>query len=203
MSIVVGLVGETGAGKGVVSNMLIDRGFHYFSTSDELRTSFLTKYGKKEQSREDLRIFGNQTRREYNDPAIFVRSLLQNPNFLQTNIAVVDGLRNIHELAALRSIGSVINTSVRVVAVTALPEVRYLRLLDRAKESDPLDWSTFCSNDLKEQGDINDPYALHLPQCIEASDIKIVNNFQGKEAYRLLSIEVSSALLSIFNGTKE
>ncbi|GAF71035.1 unnamed protein product, partial [marine sediment metagenome] len=129
---IIGLTGTLGAGKGIIAKFLKKQGFVYLSLSDELRE--IVKEKKIELTRRNLQDLGNQLREEQGVGVLakLVREKIENQEYIQ---AIVDGIRNPAEIIELRKIKDFF-----LVSVDAPIEIRFKRIAERDRESDPKNW---------------------------------------------------------------
>lgn len=122
---VIGVTGLLGAGKDEVAKFFVQKGFHSYSLSDELR-EILRERGEA-VSRDALFRLGNELRAAYGTGYVARRiraKLLRRP-------VVVTSIRNPGEVEELRK-----ERDFFLVNVVAPDDVRYRRLLSRAREGE-------------------------------------------------------------------
>lgn len=129
----IGLTGRYAAGKGAVADYLKGKGFTYHSLSDVIREE-LTARGE-EITRERLTQVGNDLRQN-EGPAVLARRVISRLD--PAHNAIVDSIRNPHEVNALRELKDFF-----LVFMDAPAEIRFERLKDRARERDPMTWEDF------------------------------------------------------------
>ncbi len=124
---IIGLTGKNGSGKGAVAEYLKEKGFVYFSLSDCLRDAAM------EESipvvRDNLFQLGNRLRKEAGAGVLAKRVVLKVDS--EKN-CVIDSIRHPEEVKVLMEL-----PNFRLVAVTALSEVRFDRMRQRNREKDP------------------------------------------------------------------
>lgn len=172
MKKVICLVGESGAGKGVISELLEQVGYTTLSLSSEVRR-LAKEIGLENATRADLQIVANQAR-EQEGSHYFAQRVVDNPNFSSSNHLVVDGVRHPSELALIRSQAG-LSTKIVVLAVTASVETRFKRVLERRDPSDPLTFEQFLENDLRERGGENSEFTQQNEACIAMADFSLAN----------------------------
>ena len=74
-----------------------------------------------------------------------------------------------------------------LLAVDALPEIRYQRIRLRSSETDNIDFPTFIQNEERERHS-NDLNKQNLNKCIALADYFITNNTTKKDLYSQLEI---------------
>lgn len=165
---IVGLTGSLAAGKGVVADFLKEKGFVYLSLSNELRD--LLKDNKIQITRENLQFFGNKYREEmgvgYLAEIVYNKVLNQ-----QYKNVIIDGIRNPGEINILRKLKNFF-----LVCVDAVPEIRFKRLVERERESDPKTWEDFLIVDNRDKGIGEKETGQGVGRCMAQADYTIVNN---------------------------
>ena len=138
--IIIGLTGPNGSGKGVLAEFLKARSFVYHSLSDEIREELERR--DIPVSRETLVRIGTELR-ETNSPAVLADRVIA--KIEKDRNYVIDSIRNPAEVEALRKFGGF-----TLLRVDASPEIRFERLKERGRESDPATWKTFQALDARE-----------------------------------------------------
>lgn len=124
---IIGLTGENCAGKGTVAEYLKGKGFCYLSLSDVIREE-LTKEGKA-VTRESLIEKGNLMR-EALGPAILAKKTIEKLG--KDRNYVIDSIRNGAEASGIKKLDNSF-----LIYITAPAEVRFERMKERGRESDP------------------------------------------------------------------
>lgn len=169
----IGLTGTKASGKGVLAEMLKQKGFSYFSLSDEVRKEAV-KQGLTEYTIFDLQNIGNKLRHDWGY-GVLAKRVIDSANG-QIN-CVFDGIRNLEEVKTFRNYSS----DFSLIAVDADQEIRYHRLLGRNRASDPKTWEEFLRMDSIDLGDGQSANGQQVRQCIAVADYKIFNNRDKKE----------------------
>lgn len=172
MKKVICLVGESGAGKGVISGLLEQLGYTVLSLSSEVRR-LAKEVGLENAARADLQALANQAR-EKEGTHYFAQRVVSNPDFSTSNYLVIDGVRHPSELALIRSQAG-LSTKIVVLAVTASMETRFKRVLERRDPSDLLTFEQFLENDVRERGGENSEFNQQNEACIAMADFSIAN----------------------------
>ena len=159
---VLGLTGPNAAGKGEVASHLERCGFKLHSLSDIVREEAARQGFPPE--REHLIRIGNQLRRELGAGALAKRIL---PRLGQRD--VVDSIRNPAEVAVLREREDFV-----LLGVSAQPETRFRRSLDRGRPGDPATFEEFQERERQENS--ADPGAQQLGATYELSDHVVGND---------------------------
>ena len=165
---IIGLTGSLAAGKGVVSDFLKEKGFVYLSLSDELRE--IARQRKIELTRENLQNLGNQMREENGSGVLakLVSDKIKNQKY--TN-AIVDGIRNPAEISELRKLKNFF-----LVCVDAPQEIRFKRMQERNRESDPKIWEDFLKVDARDKGEGESESGQGAGKCMEQADFNLIND---------------------------
>jgi len=170
----IGLTGSNGAGKGEAAAFLKDRGYSYFSLSDEIREE-LGRQGL-EPTRDHLIHQGNELRARFG-PDVLARRVMAKVG----GKAVIDSIRNPHEVAFLRSQEGFI-----LVAVDAPVELRYARVLKRGRMESAETLEEFAAKEREEMR--NDPNGQQLQECFRLADIRLLNDGTVEELHRRLEV---------------
>ncbi|MBI5816847.1 MAG: hypothetical protein HZB09_00260 [Candidatus Yonathbacteria bacterium] len=174
--IVVGLTGQLGAGKGVISNILTkEHGFTHYSLSDRVREIATSQErGPKNglTGRESLQNVGNETRAWFGGDSL---AKLTAGHALIDLIAgkdriVFDSIRNPEEILFLKKI-----PGFKLVAVIASREQRFKNILNLNRPADPKTFEDFCRCDDRDLGIGENTLGQNVGKCIEMADIKLIN----------------------------
>jgi len=158
----IGLTGTNGAGKGEAAAFLKDKGYAYFSLSDEIREE-LGRRGL-EPTRDHLISEGNDLRARFG-PDVLARRVMAKIE----GKAVIDSIRNPHEIAFLRRQEGFI-----LVAIDAPVEQRYARVLKRGRVESAVTLEDFAAKEREEMR--IDPNSQQLLECIRLADLRVVND---------------------------
>lgn len=164
---IIGLTGSLAAGKGVVSDFLQKKGFVYLSLSDELRQ--IAKQRKIELTRENLQNLGNQLRVEKGASVLadLVISKIENQQYIKV---IVDGIRNPAEINSLRKMKNFF-----LICIDAPQEIRFKRMFERNRESDPINWDGFLRVDARDKGEGELETGQEVGKCMKLADFEIIN----------------------------
>ena len=142
----IGLTGRNAAGKGAVAEHLKEKSFSYHSLSDIIREDLQSR--GKELTRENLIRAGNELRGQFGASILAQRILAKTRD---NGHYVIDSIRNPAEVEALRSGGYF-----RLLNVEADPQLRFERIQERNRESDPQTYDDFLALEEREAaGDVN------------------------------------------------
>jgi len=163
---IIGLTGTKASGKGILSEILKEKGFVYSSTSDRVREEALVR-GINNYTIKDLQDIGNDLREKFGLGILAKRTL---EKLKDTGNSVIDGIRNPGEIEELKKQNAII------IAVDAPQEQRYKRLISRARASDPKDWEGFLEMEKRDSGIGEDSSGQQVSRCMEIADYRIINN---------------------------
>ncbi|MEA3497073.1 MAG: AAA family ATPase [Bacteroidota bacterium] len=171
--IIFGITGTIGAGKGTIVDYLVNKNFKHFSVR-----AFLTEEIKKRKlpvNRDNMVIVANELRKKHS-PAYIVEQLY-NIALATGDNCVIESIRTPGEVELLRS-----KENFYLLAVDALAEKRYDRIVKRKSETDNISFTEFLSNEKREM-ESDDPNKQNLSKCIEQTDYKLINNTEYKNLY--------------------
>lgn len=145
---IIGLTGESGAGKDTAAEYLKSRGFSYYSLSDILREE-CQKIGQ-ETNRDNLIALGNKLRVEFG-PNILAKKTLEKIKDNHEENSLVVSIRNPAEVAELKK-----EPSFKLISVVAPLEIRYQRISGRGRPEDAVSFEEFKEQEEREMaGDEN------------------------------------------------
>ncbi|MBI2046955.1 AAA family ATPase [Candidatus Pacearchaeota archaeon] len=189
---IIGLTGTKASGKGVIAGMLKERGFVYYSLSDIVREE-AKRQGIFDYTITQLQDIGNELREKYGNGILAERIL---EKIEEGKNYAIDGIRNPGEVEELRTselpewnsdsaqepnktrqvvLDKCKGHKFILIAVDASPEIRFKRLIERKRESDPKDWQGFLEMDRRDRGTAEENSGQQVEKCIELADIKIYN----------------------------
>ncbi len=170
----IGLTGGLAAGKSEAAQYLAKKhGFTLLVFSDVLREE--AKKRGIEPTRENLQTLGIALRKETGNDAILAEKLL----LLLKGKTVVDGIRNTAEIRALRR-----HSPFLLLAIDALPQIRFERLTSRKRPGDPTTMATFTENDKREYLGIIP--AFEIGKCMRLASATIKNDFTLEHLYKAI-----------------
>ncbi|HTL47352.1 MAG TPA: deaminase [Verrucomicrobiae bacterium] len=161
---IIGLTGKNGAGKGEVAKFLQERGYAYYSLSDMLREEAARE--GKEVTRDILVELGNRLREE-RGPGVLAEKVIMKLD--PEKHYVIDSVRHPSEVQVLRRRADFILASVR-----APEKLRFERLRQRKRESDPLTYEQFLELEQKESASQNTSHQ-QLDRTISMADVVVDN----------------------------
>jgi dephospho-CoA kinase len=181
---IIGITGTLGAGKGTIVEYLIEsKGFVHYS----VRAYLIEKIESRgmQVNRDSMVSVANELR-TLHGPSFIVEELYKIAEQHQQN-CVIESIRTPGEAVALNSKGGFC-----LIAVDALPELRFKRISIRASETDHITFETFLENE-KREFTSDDPNKQNLKKCIEMADYVISNNGSIEN----LQLEIESILMKL------
>ncbi|MBI2079391.1 AAA family ATPase, partial [Candidatus Micrarchaeota archaeon] len=169
---IIGLVGENCAGKGTAAEHLQKKGFYYLSLSDIVREE-LTAEGK-EITRESLIKKANDLRSQFGADALaekVIKKLQNDRNY------VIDSIRNPAEVDSLKR-----QSGFFLFYVTASSEIRFERMKNRNRESDPKTYDAFLKIEQSEAKN-TDKSKQNIFDTTKMANKKIVNEADFASLY--------------------
>lgn len=140
----IGLTGRNAAGKGEVARYLQKKSFYYYSLSDAIRDEIRAR--GDESTRERLIIVGNELRQRYGSNVLAERVLAK---IEDDKHYVIDSIRNPAEVETFRTA-----KHFKLIRIEAPVEIRFQRILNRQRESDPRTLEEFMTLENREaEGD--------------------------------------------------
>jgi dCMP deaminase len=140
----IGLTGRNAAGKGEVARYLQRKSFYYNSLSDAIRDEIRSR--GEQPTRERLIIIGNELRQKHGAAVLAERILSK---IEDDKHYIIDSIRNPAEVEAFREA-----KHFKLIRVEAPAEVRFQRIVNRQRESDPKTYEEFVALENREaEGD--------------------------------------------------
>ncbi len=167
---IIGLTGKNAAGKGEVAAYLKQKGFYYYSLSDVLREE-LRERGD-ELTRKNLIRVGRELRETHGEGCLAERILKraqEDKNY------VIDSFRHPSEIGVFRQ-----HPAYRLLLVVADAGVRFQRIRDRGRESDPTTLAEFESLE-EEEATSNESSGQQLELSALEADATVANNGSKKD----------------------
>jgi dCMP deaminase len=184
---IIGLTGKNGSGKTAVSEYLINRGFAYYSLSDEIREEIRSR--GQEITREVLIEMGNELRNK-RGPGILAERILQ--RLESDRNCVVDSIRNPYEVEVLRR-----RNDFALLALEADQAVRFERSRKRGREQAAQTFDQFVKEEDRELNS-DDPASQQLLATRQKADLVVTNNGTLEELYR----QLDSLIPALMSGSK-
>ncbi|MCS6956725.1 MAG: AAA family ATPase [Patescibacteria group bacterium] len=174
---IIGIVGQIAVGKGVLVKYLVKKfGFYSFSLSsivhEELKKRKIKKFDRK-----TLQDIGNDLRKKYGDDVLAKRAV-KNLKSQISNLKnfIIEGIRNPSEVAYIKSLPNSF-----IIGIKAKRELRFKRLLKRAKPWDPKNWNDFLKIDRRDLGKGEDKSGQNVSKCLAYCDYVLTNNKDKKD----------------------
>lgn len=163
---IIGITGTFAAGKGTVSEFLIQKGFQHYSVSHFL-TQEIEKRGLA-VNRDNMVLVANELR-EKNSPSYIVEKIYEMA-LKSGGDCVIESLRTPGEVNALKQ-----KQTFYLIAIDADSKRRYDRAIKRGSVKDNVSYEDFLINEKNEMTS-SDPNKQNLKKCMEMADYVIVNN---------------------------
>jgi len=170
----IGLTGTNGAGKGEAAAYFVAKGYAYYSLSDVIRDE-LRERGEPE-SRDALIRTGNELRERFG-PDVLARRTMAKVGSGER--AVIDSIRNTHEVAYLRRQEGFV-----LLAIDAPLAVRFARVAVRGRDESAADLEAFRKKEEEERA--GGATAQQLEACMAEADRLLVNDGTIPEFHRRL-----------------
>ena len=164
---IIGLTGTLASGKDVVVDILKKKGFIVLSLSDEVREE--AKSRGIDITRENLQLLGNEMRQNEGS-GVLAQRILRKVTDPQKNY-IVNGIRNPAEVAELKNW-----PSFYLIAVDAPQQLRFQRMIQRNRPSDPKNFYEFMKVDAIDQGKEQDISGQQVRECMKLTEDFIFND---------------------------
>lgn len=148
-AVIIAICGESGAGKSTTTGLLTGRGFRPYSLSAFLRAEAEAAHGQP--TRPQVQAHGKAMQARHGND-YYARRLIEATDILSGGNAVVDGMRNLDELACLRRSADGAGMRLRLLALILDPEQRFGRVTGRARAGDSPDFAAFRADDARANG---------------------------------------------------
>jgi len=180
--IYLGVVGQIACGKGVLVDHLKEKlGFISFSLSSILHDD-LRKKGINEFNRKTLQDMGDSLRHRFGS-AVLAKRAIKILSKQKHDRIIIEGIRNPGEIEYLKKMPNFF-----LIGVKAKRELRFKRLLGRAKAWDPKTWSDFLIVDRRDLGVGQEKLGQQVGRCLRYCDFVLTNNKDIKDFQRKISL---------------
>jgi dephospho-CoA kinase len=170
--VIIGITGTLGAGKGTIVEFLVEKkGFIHYSVREFLLEE-IRRRGMPE-NRDSMFTLANELR-SLHGPSWVTDQLYEKAASSGVN-CIIESIRTPGEIDSLRSKGRFY-----LLAVDAVPLVRYSRIRSRQSETDQVSFPVFQENEQREM-ETTDPNRQNLKKCISAADFLLINNGSKEE----------------------
>jgi len=167
----IGLTGRNAAGKGEVARYLQRKSFYYYSLSDVIRDEIRSR--GEDPTRDRLIIVGNELRQKYASNILAERTLAK---IEDDKHYIIDSIRNPAEVDAFRAA-----KHFKLIRVEAPADVRFQRILQRHRESDPRTFEEFVALENREAE--GDDTSQNLVKVELMADHSLVNDGPLEKLY--------------------
>lgn len=181
---IIGLTGTNGAGKDTVADYFKEKGFTYFSLSDEVRAECDLRELAKD--RDTMQRIANEMR-ENLGADILAKMVLEKIHLGNIENALVVSIRNPREVEAFKARGNFI-----MLAVDAPAKIRYERISARGRFDDAVSFEKFLSQEEFERH--GSPTGQQLDAVIAMSDYIIINDRAKENLFEKIEDILSSKL---------
>ncbi len=181
----IGLTGRNAAGKGEVARYLQQKSFYYYSLSDVIREEIRSR--GLEPTRERLIAAGNELRQRYGAQILAERVLAK---IEEDKHYIIDSIRNPSEVEAFRAA-----KHFKLIRVEAAAEIRFKRIIERKRESDPQTLEEFVT--LEDREAEGDDTSQNLVKVELMADYSLVNDGPLEELYPQIDQLISRLLRQV------
>jgi len=179
---IIGITGTLASGKGTIVKHLESLGFKHYSVR-----KFLTKIIEErelELNRDSMVLVANELREKYSPS--YIAEQMYSEAKESSEDTVIESLRTIGEVESLKG-----KRDFYLFSVDANQDVRYNRAIERASETDKIDFETFIKNEKREMESIN-PAKQNLKGCIKLADFRFMNDGTIEELYKKIDSTIEA-----------
>src|SRR3990172_8242727 len=170
----IGLTGRIASGKGEIAEYLKKKGFEYCTISQVVRAE-AAKINLP-ITRDSLQDIGNLIRKHHGSGE-WIKRLIRGLDLSKNN--TIDGIRNRGEIKELRK-----TKDFCLISVDAPVEIRYQRVLQRDKASDPKEWEEFLKTDERDFGQNESEKGQQVGECMKLADFHLINDSTKEEFHK-------------------
>lgn len=192
-SLIVALCGESGAGKSTTTGLLKEEGFRAYSLSGFLREE--AEAALVQPTRAEVQAHGKAMQERHGND-YFARRLTDETDLVSGGDAVIDGMRNLDEVAFIRAKAASAGHHFVLLAIVLDTEDRFNRVRGRDRPGDPANLATFVADDARANG--ADGGFQNNASLIASADIRIENHGD----IDALSRNLHQALYALRAGTE-
>src|SRR5262245_4156742 len=167
----IGLTGRNAAGKGEVARYLQRKSFYYFSLSDAIRDEIRSR--GEQPTRERLIIIGNELGQKHGATVLAERILSK---IEDDKHYIIDSIRNPAEIETFREA-----KHFKLIQVETPPKVRFQRIVNRQRESDPKTYEEFVTLENREAE--GDDTSQNLMKMELITDYPLINDSPIEKLY--------------------
>ena len=176
--IIIGVVGQIAAGKGILVSYLTEKlGFISYSLSSVVHME-IEKRGIKKYTRQMLQDMGDKLRREYGREVLADR-IIKAINEQKKGNVVIEGIRNQGDIEFFKKDKNFI-----LIGIKATRELRFKRLLSRGKKWDPQTYEEFLKVDRRDIGVGQNSSGQQVGKCLAYCDYILANNNSVEDLQR-------------------
>jgi dephospho-CoA kinase len=176
-TIIIGVTGMPGSGKGELSNFASAHGISVRSMGDVVRKFFAGSLPGEDPSQTGR--FANEERNRHGKD-IWAKRLVEEIDSIISqgeDIVIIDGIRSDSEVSIFKEQWG---RSLKILCVHSSPETRFRRLTSRGRGDDPDSFEMFSERDQRELG-------WGLGDVIARADIMLINEEGVKELHQKIS----------------
>lgn len=189
---IIGICGTIAAGKETLTSFLREKGFVYFETR-QIIIEELKKLGL-ELTRENMQNWADEQREKFGADAL-MKIMLERANQDRSKDYIFDSLRNDGEAVFLRkNVKDFI-----LIGVDAPREMRFKRIIERGKPSDPKNLDEFLKIDERDLHDKENPLGQQTQKLLDMADFKIMNDKDLNSAMKQIK-EIHEKIMKIENA---